>query len=63
MSFLAAGQALALDPSRLMTQYVRDSWEDELPQASVHAVLHSREGYLWLGTYAGLVRYDGRNFQ
>jgi diguanylate cyclase (GGDEF)-like protein len=62
-TFLAAGRALALDPSRLMTQYVLDAWEDELPQASVHAVLHSREGYLWLGTYAGLVRYDGRNFR
>ena len=60
---LGSGRALALDPSRLVTQYVRDSWEDELPQASVHAILHSREGYLWLATFAGPVRYDGRNFR
>lgn len=33
--------------------------DDGLPQNSVTAILRSRDGYLWLGTYGGLVRFDG----
>ena len=34
-----------------------------LPQNSVTALLRDRAGYLWIGTYGGLVRYDGHNFR
>ena len=36
-------------------------WQTEqgLPQNSVTCLLQSREGYIWFGTYAGLVRFDG----
>jgi ligand-binding sensor domain-containing protein len=39
-------------------------WQTEqgLPQNSVTCLLQSREGYLWFGTYAGLVRFDGVRF-
>ena len=33
-----------------------------LPQNTVSAVLQSRDGYLWIATYDGLVRYDGVRF-
>jgi signal transduction histidine kinase/ligand-binding sensor domain-containing protein len=33
-----------------------------LPQSSVSAVVQTRDGYLWLGTYGGLVRFDGVRF-
>jgi signal transduction histidine kinase/ligand-binding sensor domain-containing protein len=44
--------------------YVVDVWgiEDKLPGSSVIAVTQTRDGYLWLGTLYGLVRFDGVRF-
>ena len=41
------------------------SWstEEGLPQASVQAILQSRDGFLWLATEGGAVRYDGVSFR
>ncbi len=36
--------------------------DDGLPQNSVHAIAQTREGYLWVGTQEGLVRFDGVRF-
>src|SRR6266705_365245 len=36
--------------------------EDGLPQNSVIAITQTRDGYLWLGTLNGLVRFDGIRF-
>ncbi len=35
---------------------------DGLPSDSVTAILQTRDGFLWLGTVAGLVRFDGVKF-
>lgn len=35
---------------------------DGLPEDSVTSVIQSRDGYLWIGTSAGLVRFDGLRF-
>jgi signal transduction histidine kinase/ligand-binding sensor domain-containing protein len=45
-------------------QYRCDSWttDDGLPQNSVHAILQTSDGYLWLTTLDGLVRFDGVRF-
>ena len=53
-----------MDPSLAITQYARDTWgnDDGLPQASVTAVIQTRDGYLWLGTQEGVARFDGRQF-
>ncbi len=61
---VTAGPALALDPSRAVTQYRYQSWNtrDGLPQSSVEAVVQTRDGYLWLGTQEGLARFDGVAF-
>ena len=50
--------------SKLITQYTHDVWETEdgLPQNSITSILQSRDGYLWLGTLEGLVRFDGVHF-
>lgn len=49
---------------RLDHQYVQTVWtaEDGLPQNSVNAILQTRDGYLWLGTFGGLARFDGIKF-
>lgn len=37
--------------------------DDGLPQGSVSAMTQTRDGYLWLGTERGLVRFDGIRFR
>src|SRR5262245_64961112 len=37
--------------------------EEGLPHNTIRAVRQTRDGYLWLGTYGGLVRFDGVRFQ
>jgi signal transduction histidine kinase/ligand-binding sensor domain-containing protein len=56
--------ANALDPSRAMSQYIRDHWGQEqgFPRGPVYAITQTPDGYLWIGTQAGLVRFDGWNF-
>lgn len=36
--------------------------EDGLPHSIINAVIQTRDGYLWIGTYVGLVRFDGARF-
>jgi ligand-binding sensor domain-containing protein/signal transduction histidine kinase len=40
------------------------SWQKEqgLAQSSVHALVQTRDGYIWLGMDDGLVRFDGLRF-
>ncbi|MEW6733027.1 MAG: two-component regulator propeller domain-containing protein [Acidobacteriota bacterium] len=54
----------ALDPNRHISQYSNKVWrlEDGLPQSSIVAIRQTRNGYLWLGTEEGLVRFDGVRF-
>ena len=44
--------------------YLQTVWttENGLPQNSVNAIVQSRDGWLWLGTYGGLIRFDGVKF-
>jgi len=45
--------------------YLIRGWqtEDGLPQSTVVAITQTRDGYLWVGTLAGLARFDGLHFQ
>ena len=55
----------SLDPQKSMTQYVHRYWGEEegLPQSSINAIAQTDDGYLWLGTQEGLVRFDGIYFK
>src|SRR5262245_7508498 len=45
-------------------QYRFDHWtaDNGLPQNSVRDIVQTRDGYLWLTTFDGLVRFDGVRF-
>ncbi|MEK7670244.1 MAG: two-component regulator propeller domain-containing protein, partial [Bacteroidota bacterium] len=53
-----------LDPAKSISQYVHSVWQTEngLPQNTVTSVLQTQDGYLWLATLEGLVRFDGAVF-
>jgi len=56
--------AHALDPTRALSQYVHDKWGANrgFLGGAVHAISQSADGYLWIGTERGLVRFDGIRF-
>ena len=46
------------------SEYLVDVWTSEsgLPNSSVTAIEQTPDGYLWVGTYNGLARFDGARF-
>ena len=57
--------AWAVDPHRMISQYIRDSWKTEtgFPGGDVAAIAQAADGYLWIGTDKGLIRFDGLEFR
>jgi signal transduction histidine kinase/ligand-binding sensor domain-containing protein len=51
-------------PQNALTGYSVESWgeEDGLPSSALWAIVQSTDGYLWVGTDRGLVRFDGLRF-
>lgn len=64
LALVAAPRVEALDPDKAFHHYVRGNWsiQQGLPQISVLALAQDRTGYLWVGTQAGLARFDGARF-
>src|SRR5271166_5929936 len=70
--WLAAGLGLACaacvlhakEPKKAMSQYGRERWGTDrgFPSGAVYAITQTPDGYLWIGTEKGLVRFDGLNF-
>src|SRR4030095_3835272 len=67
-SLIAAGMllvccsvAFGLNPALAVSQYAHTSWKvrDGVFKGSIYAVAQTLDGYLWLGTEFGLVRFDG----
>jgi ligand-binding sensor domain-containing protein len=56
--------AFGLDPARRISQYVHDKWGEDkgFLGGKIYAIRQSADGYLWIGTERGLVRFDGSNF-
>src|SRR5271166_3471958 len=56
-------RAPALDPSLDLTQYTHTAWTaPEGLKGSTRSIVQTPDGYLWLGTEFGLVRFDGVRF-
>jgi ligand-binding sensor domain-containing protein len=55
----------AIDLRGVLTGYTITSWDvsDGAPEGTVYALAQDRDGYLWLGTYTGLHRFDGTRFR
>src|SRR5690348_16575874 len=63
-ALLTASSAFALNPALDISQYAHKSWtasEGDL-KGSITAIAQTHDGYLWLGTDFGLVRFDGVRF-
>jgi signal transduction histidine kinase/ligand-binding sensor domain-containing protein len=55
-----SGKTLSVDGD-----YMVENWqvEEGLPQISVTSIAQTPDGYLWLGTFSGLARFDGIRFR
>src|SRR5258708_19419845 len=54
----------AVDPSRHISQYGHSAWrvQDGVFSGSPNAIAQTTDGYLWIGTQGGLLRFDGVRF-
>src|SRR5277367_5148570 len=61
---IAPQPGCGVDPDQPAASYIRTTFtvEDGLPSNVVNAILQTRNGFLWIGTDAGLARFDGRHF-
>lgn len=61
----AIARPATLDVAGSLRQMYHESWNTEngLPNDRVVQVLQAPDGYLWLGTESGAVRFDGQQFK
>ena len=63
--FLPSHRAWALDPEKSVFQFTCRSWTrtNGLPADNVGGVAQTQDGYLWVATENGFLRYDGLEFK
>src|SRR5579883_2207557 len=63
-SLAACSLLQAAAPTLAPGNYARQIWrsEDGLPQNKIQALAQTPDGFLWIGTSGGLVRFDGARF-
>src|SRR5580693_6175375 len=61
MLLAACPCAFALNPALDVSQYAHAAWKvgENLPQGAIESIAQTPDGYLWLGTEFGLLRFDG----
>src|SRR5262245_53529236 len=62
--FGSISRSATLESGARLHQLGYQSWDTDagLPQNTVRAIVQTDDGYLWLATYGGLVRFDGVRF-
>ena len=62
--FLPAVHSFGLDPNRTIDQFFHTAWTigDGAP-SGITEITQTKDGYLWLGTQTGLIRFDGIRFE
>jgi signal transduction histidine kinase/ligand-binding sensor domain-containing protein len=65
MLTVLSAPAFALDPALDISQYAHTAWKirDGFFTSHVGSFAQTQDGYLWLGTEAGLFRFDGVRFR
>jgi PAS domain S-box-containing protein len=60
VQFFVIPPLFALDPTKPIKQYIHTVWgyENGLPQNNIQSVKQTRDGYLWLASQEGIVRFD-----
>lgn len=63
-SLFFSNLALALDPNRLLSQYAHSSWlaGNGILEGIPRVFAQTGNGYIWIGTTDGLMRFDGVKF-
>ncbi|ANB18398.1 ligand-binding sensor domain-containing diguanylate cyclase [Dokdonella koreensis] len=61
---LAGRPALGLDPARAVDAYTVTGWtmDDGLPHNLILGIAQDAEGFIWVGTWEGAARFNGRSF-
>ncbi len=56
--------ANAIDPNRRISQYGHTAWrmQDGVFNSTPNVIAQTADGFIWIGTQAGLVRFDGSRF-
>lgn len=56
---------LSVDPFRFNERYSAVLYDNRsgLPTSEANAIAQTSEGFIWIGSYAGLIRYDGNTFE
>ena len=64
VALILCSTASALAPNRRISQYAHTAWriQDGFFGGTPQAITQTSDGYLWIGTEAGLVRFDGISF-
>ena len=64
MLVVLGGPAFGLSPNRQISQYAHTAWRTQDGSFSgwPNVVTQTTDGYLWIGTQAGLLRFDGVRF-
>ena len=61
IALICSARSFALDPSLDVSQYAHTAWKvrEGFTKGTIFSIAQTPDGYLWLGTEFGLVRFDG----
>jgi len=62
LALAAIARIAAAGPPPAPPQFVMTGVAEGLPSSTVYRLVQDRAGFLWIGTYDGLARYDGVSF-
>jgi ligand-binding sensor domain-containing protein/serine phosphatase RsbU (regulator of sigma subunit) len=62
---LAQTKQPSLDPHKKLTQYILDHWttDNGLPANNIRKVFQTKDGYLWMTSFDGVINFDGVRFK